>query len=61
MQLAGGKVLSVVVTDAANCSAHSHYCKTTAFFESLGGVLEGLPSGDPKLLLLMTGRSAYLI
>lgn len=46
LQVARGKVLSVVVAYAPNCSADY-----SAFFESLGGVLRGSPSGDPKVLL----------
>lgn len=42
----GGKVLSMSVAYAPDCSTGY-----PAFLESLGGSLEGLPSGEPKVLL----------
>lgn len=45
LQVAGGKVLSVVVVYAPNYSADY-----PAFLGSLGGVLKGLPSRDPKVV-----------
>lgn len=44
--VAGGNVLSVVVGYTPNYSADY-----PAFLESLSGVLEGLPSGDPNVQL----------
>lgn len=46
LQVAGGKVCSVVVVYVPNCTADY-----LAYLGSLVGVLEGLPSGDPKVLL----------
>lgn len=46
LQCAGGKVLSVVFGYALHCSADY-----PAFLESMGGVLEELPSGDPKVVM----------
>lgn len=46
LQVAGGKVLSVVVGYAPRCSTDY-----PAFLESLCGVLKELPSGDPKVAL----------
>lgn len=69
LQVAGGKVLSMVVAYASNCSMDY-----SAFLGSQSGVVEGLPSRDPthweipthmwatmeKLEGVWLGRTAYL-
>lgn len=46
LQVARGRVLSVVVAYTPNCSTDY-----LVFLESLGSVLETLASGDPRVLL----------